>query len=87
MFCGLHPQDIKNVCLELTIWDKEAFSSNIFLGGVRLNSGSGEGLGDPDLVCDSAWGLGVVPEGVICSRYICNFSTVDSLISTGVPCF
>ncbi|KAG3271932.1 synaptotagmin like 5, transcript variant X2 [Ictidomys tridecemlineatus] len=41
MFSGLHPQDIKNVCLELTIWDKEAFSSNIFLGGVRLNSGSG----------------------------------------------
>nr|XP_058148173.1 synaptotagmin-like protein 5 isoform X2 [Dasypus novemcinctus] len=40
-FSGLHPQDIKNVCLELTIWDKEAFSSNIFLGGVRLNSGSG----------------------------------------------
>ncbi|CAK6450370.1 unnamed protein product [Pipistrellus nathusii] len=41
MFSGLHPQDIKNVCLELTIWDKEAFSSNMFLGGVRLNSGSG----------------------------------------------
>ncbi|XP_059944131.1 synaptotagmin-like protein 5 isoform X3 [Mesoplodon densirostris] len=41
MFTGLHPQDIKNVCLELTVWDKEAFSSNIFLGGVRLNSGSG----------------------------------------------
>ncbi|XP_073918323.1 synaptotagmin-like protein 5 isoform X2 [Castor canadensis] len=41
MFSGLYPQDIKNVCLELTIWDKEAFSSNIFLGGVRLNSGSG----------------------------------------------
>ncbi|XP_077001726.1 synaptotagmin-like protein 5 isoform X2 [Tamandua tetradactyla] len=40
-FSGLHPQDIKNVCLELTIWDKEAFSSNIFLGGVRLNTGSG----------------------------------------------
>ncbi|XP_023489312.2 synaptotagmin-like protein 5 isoform X2 [Equus caballus] len=40
-FSGLHPQDIKNVCLELTVWDKEAFSSNIFLGGVRLNSGSG----------------------------------------------
>ncbi|XP_053526609.1 synaptotagmin-like protein 5 isoform X2 [Artibeus jamaicensis] len=40
-FSGLHPQDIKNVCLELTIWDKEAFSSNIFLGGVRLNIGSG----------------------------------------------
>ncbi|KAM5221335.1 synaptotagmin-like protein 5 isoform 2-T2 [Ctenodactylus gundi] len=41
MFSGLYPQDIKNVCLELTIWDKEAFSSNVFLGGVRLNSGSG----------------------------------------------
>ncbi|XP_008831268.1 synaptotagmin-like protein 5 isoform X2 [Nannospalax galili] len=41
MFSGLYPQDIKNVCLELTVWDKEAFSSNIFLGGVRLNSGSG----------------------------------------------
>uniref|UniRef100_H0X395 Synaptotagmin-like protein 5 n=1 Tax=Otolemur garnettii TaxID=30611 RepID=H0X395_OTOGA len=41
MFSGLYPQDIRNVCLELTVWDKEAFSSNIFLGGVRLNSGSG----------------------------------------------
>ncbi|KAF6091595.1 synaptotagmin like 5 [Phyllostomus discolor] len=40
-FSGLYPLDIKNVCLELTIWDKEAFSSNIFLGGVRLNTGSG----------------------------------------------
>ncbi|XP_058391619.1 synaptotagmin-like protein 5 isoform X3 [Diceros bicornis minor] len=45
MFSGLHPQDIKNVCLELTVWDKEAFSSNIFLGGVRLNSGSGVSRG------------------------------------------
>lgn len=55
MFSGLNPQDIKNVCLELTVWDKEAFSSNIFLGGVRLNSGTGEGLeglGDPEMVCD-----------------------------------
>ncbi|NP_848016.1 synaptotagmin-like protein 5 [Rattus norvegicus] len=41
IFSGLYPQDIQNACLELTIWDKEAFSSNIFLGGVRLNSGSG----------------------------------------------
>lgn len=41
LFSGLSPQDINSVCLELTIWDKEAFSSNIFLGGVRLNSGSG----------------------------------------------
>ncbi|XP_043852874.1 LOW QUALITY PROTEIN: synaptotagmin-like protein 5 [Dromiciops gliroides] len=41
LFSGLDPQDIKNVCLELTVWDKEALASNIFLGGVRLNSGSG----------------------------------------------
>ncbi|XP_038173184.1 synaptotagmin-like protein 5 isoform X2 [Arvicola amphibius] len=41
VFSSLYPQDITNVCLELTIWDKEAFSSNIFLGGVRLNCGSG----------------------------------------------
>ncbi|XP_032282600.1 synaptotagmin-like protein 5 isoform X1 [Halichoerus grypus] len=41
MFSGLSPQDVKNVCLELTVWDKEPFSSNIFLGGVRLNSGTG----------------------------------------------
>ncbi|XP_047621768.1 synaptotagmin-like protein 5 [Phacochoerus africanus] len=45
MFSGLHPQDIKDVCLELTVWDKEAFSSNVFLGGVRLNSGSGVSRG------------------------------------------
>nr|XP_003469390.1 synaptotagmin-like protein 5 [Cavia porcellus] len=45
LFSGLYPQDINNVCLELTIWDKEAFSSNIFLGGVRLNCGSGVSLG------------------------------------------
>ncbi|XP_075395231.1 synaptotagmin-like protein 5 isoform X2 [Tenrec ecaudatus] len=46
MFSGLRPQDIKDVCLELTVWDKEAFSSNIFLGGVRLNSGSGVSHGE-----------------------------------------
>lgn len=45
IFSGLYPQDIKNACLELTIWDKEAFSSNVFLGGVRLNSGSGMSYG------------------------------------------
>ncbi|XP_029786860.1 synaptotagmin-like protein 5 isoform X2 [Suricata suricatta] len=45
MFSGLNPQDIRNVCLELTVWDKEAFSSNIFLGGVRLNSGTGTSYG------------------------------------------
>uniref|UniRef100_A0A8C6JG64 Synaptotagmin-like protein 5 n=1 Tax=Melopsittacus undulatus TaxID=13146 RepID=A0A8C6JG64_MELUD len=40
-FSGLNSRDIRNVCLELTVWDKESLSSNIFLGGVRLNTGSG----------------------------------------------
>ncbi|XP_019341815.1 synaptotagmin-like protein 5 isoform X1 [Alligator mississippiensis] len=40
-FSGLNPRDIHNVCLELTVWDKESLSSNIFLGGVRLSTGLG----------------------------------------------
>ncbi|XP_010076065.1 PREDICTED: synaptotagmin-like protein 5, partial [Pterocles gutturalis] len=40
-FSGLNAKDICNVCLELTVWDKESLSSNIFLGGVRLSTGNG----------------------------------------------
>ncbi|XP_073214351.1 synaptotagmin-like protein 5 isoform X2 [Lepidochelys kempii] len=40
-FSSLNPTDLHNVCLELTVWDKESLSSNIFLGGVRLSTGSG----------------------------------------------
>ncbi|XP_029876574.1 synaptotagmin-like protein 5 isoform X2 [Aquila chrysaetos chrysaetos] len=40
-FSGLNSRDIRNVCLELTVWDKESLSSNIFLGGVRLSTGNG----------------------------------------------
>ncbi|XP_063199852.1 synaptotagmin-like protein 5 isoform X3 [Chroicocephalus ridibundus] len=40
-FGGLNSRDIRNVCLELTVWDKESLSSNIFLGGVRLSTGNG----------------------------------------------
>nr|XP_032634391.1 synaptotagmin-like protein 5 isoform X5 [Chelonoidis abingdonii] len=40
-FSGLNPTDLHNVCLELTVWDKESLSSNIFLGGVRLSTGRG----------------------------------------------
>ncbi|KAM3613328.1 uncharacterized protein V6R79_024241 [Siganus canaliculatus] len=32
---------LKEMCLELTVWDREAMSSNEFLGGVRLSSGKG----------------------------------------------
>lgn len=44
-YCGLQPGDLNNVCLELTVWDKEALSSNVFLGGVRLGAGTGESYG------------------------------------------
>uniref|UniRef100_A0A8C7E8C9 Synaptotagmin-like protein 5 n=1 Tax=Nothoprocta perdicaria TaxID=30464 RepID=A0A8C7E8C9_NOTPE len=40
-FSGLSCRDVRNACLELTVWDKESLSSNIFLGGVRLSTGSG----------------------------------------------
>ncbi|XP_063069045.1 synaptotagmin-like protein 5 [Engraulis encrasicolus] len=40
-YCGLQPSDLESVCLELTLWDKEPLSSNVFLGGVRLGAGTG----------------------------------------------
>ncbi|XP_033635232.1 synaptotagmin-like protein 4 isoform X5 [Asterias rubens] len=35
-------RSLKNRCLELTVWDHETLSSNEFLGGTRLNLGTGE---------------------------------------------
>lgn len=34
-------EQLKGMCLELTVWDKEAMLSNEFLGGVRLSHGKG----------------------------------------------
>ncbi|KAM4796627.1 synaptotagmin-like protein 5 isoform 2-T3 [Rhinophrynus dorsalis] len=45
-FTSLEPNDLQNVCLELTVWDKESLSSNIFLGGVCLGCGSGVSYGN-----------------------------------------
>ena len=33
--------DLKERCLELTVWDHDRFTSNDFLGGVRLGLGTG----------------------------------------------
>ncbi|XP_060783525.1 synaptotagmin-like protein 4 isoform X2 [Neoarius graeffei] len=33
-------EQLKSMCLELTVWDREAMSSNDFLGGVRLSLGA-----------------------------------------------
>lgn len=35
-------EQLKEMCLELTVWDKESLHSNEFLGGVRLSSGEGK---------------------------------------------
>ncbi|XP_061924925.1 synaptotagmin-like protein 5 isoform X1 [Entelurus aequoreus] len=45
-YCGLQPGDLNNVCLELTVWDKEALASNVFMGGVRLGAGTGTSYGN-----------------------------------------
>uniref|UniRef100_A0A8C5H4I9 C2 domain-containing protein n=2 Tax=Gouania willdenowi TaxID=441366 RepID=A0A8C5H4I9_GOUWI len=34
-------EQLKEMCLELTVWDKEAMTSNEFLGGLRLSCGEG----------------------------------------------
>lgn len=34
-------EELQEMCLELTVWDKETLVSNEFLGGVRLSSGKG----------------------------------------------
>ncbi|CAJ1058877.1 synaptotagmin-like protein 4 [Xyrichtys novacula] len=47
-------EQLKGMCLELTVWDKEAMSSNEFLGGVRLSSGKGTvKIGKEDVEMDS----------------------------------
>ncbi|XP_077589501.1 synaptotagmin-like protein 4 [Stigmatopora nigra] len=45
---------LKTMCLELTVWDKEPMLSNEFLGGVRLSSGEGSvKIGNDDVGMDS----------------------------------
>lgn len=34
-------EQLQEMCLELTVWDREAMGSNEFLGGLRLSSGTG----------------------------------------------
>ncbi|XP_067896733.1 synaptotagmin-like protein 5 isoform X2 [Heterodontus francisci] len=45
-YSGLNPNDLQNVSLELTVWDKESLSSNVFLGGIRLGQGNGYSYGN-----------------------------------------
>ncbi|KAM5181568.1 synaptotagmin-like protein 5 [Mantella aurantiaca] len=45
-FTTLEPDDLQNISLELTVWDKESLTSNVFLGGVCLSCGSGISYGN-----------------------------------------
>ena len=42
IFDNVSWDELRDYCLELTIWDFDRFTSNDFLGGVRLNLGSGK---------------------------------------------
>lgn len=44
---GLTLEDLSSRSLELTIWDHDRLASNEFLGGVRLNLGTGKHNGKP----------------------------------------
>uniref|UniRef100_UPI00358E0E55 synaptotagmin-like protein 1 isoform X5 n=1 Tax=Myxine glutinosa TaxID=7769 RepID=UPI00358E0E55 len=45
VYDGFHAEDLHEACIELTIWDYERFSTNQFLGGVRLSFGKGVSYG------------------------------------------
>nr|XP_051683426.1 synaptotagmin-like protein 4 isoform X1 [Oryctolagus cuniculus]XP_051683427.1 synaptotagmin-like protein 4 isoform X1 [Oryctolagus cuniculus] len=40
VYNGVRLEDLQHMCLELTVWDREALASNDFLGGVRLGVGT-----------------------------------------------
>ncbi|XP_043830400.1 synaptotagmin-like protein 4 [Dromiciops gliroides] len=54
VYCGVKPEDLQHVCLELTVWDREPLASNDFLGGIRLGVGTGISNGEMVDWMDSA---------------------------------
>ncbi|XP_043913147.1 synaptotagmin-like protein 2 [Protopterus annectens] len=46
VYDGFHTEDLKDACVELTVWDHEKLT-NHFLGGVRLGLGTGFSYGIP----------------------------------------
>lgn len=54
VYADLALEQLKGMCLELTVWDREAMLSNEFLGGVRLSSGRGTvKIGKEEMELDS----------------------------------
>ncbi|XP_051542223.1 synaptotagmin-like protein 2 isoform X6 [Myxocyprinus asiaticus] len=43
VYDGFRPEDLKEACVELTVWDHDRF--NHFIGGVRLGPGTGKSYG------------------------------------------
>ncbi|KAK5864599.1 hypothetical protein PBY51_015830 [Eleginops maclovinus] len=41
LYKDLALEQLQEMCLELTVWDREAMTSNEFLGGLRLSTGKG----------------------------------------------
>ncbi|XP_064422592.1 synaptotagmin-like protein 2 isoform X2 [Latimeria chalumnae] len=46
VYDGFHTEDLKDACVELTVWDHEKLT-NHFLGGIRLGMGTGISYGIP----------------------------------------
>ncbi|XP_055464309.1 synaptotagmin-like protein 4 isoform X2 [Psammomys obesus] len=46
VYNGVRLEDLRHMCLELTVWDREPLASNDFLGGVRLGVGTGVSNGE-----------------------------------------
>ncbi|XP_074864067.1 synaptotagmin-like protein 2 isoform X2 [Carettochelys insculpta] len=46
VYDGFHTEDLKDACVELTVWDHEKLT-NHFLGGIRLGLGTGMSYGIP----------------------------------------
>ncbi|XP_042335780.1 synaptotagmin-like protein 2 isoform X2 [Sceloporus undulatus] len=44
VYDGFHTEDLKDACVELTVWDHEKLT-NHFLGGIRLGLGTGSSYG------------------------------------------
>lgn len=40
VYDGFRQEDLKEACVELTVWDRDKLASN-FLGGLRLGPGTG----------------------------------------------
>ena len=42
VYDGFRQEDLKEACVELTVWDRDRLASNL-LGGLRLGPGTGTG--------------------------------------------